>query len=228
MRSADRILDLGPGAGEYGGSLIAAGTYGEIAADPHSLTGRYLSGHLAIQLPAHRREAGEGRIICAARGRTTSADWTSELSAGHAGRDHRRLRDRGRALLIHEVLYKALSQAKGEADAGSCAGLFQKLEGEQHLTDVVLVDQSPIGRTPRSNPVTYIKAFDAIRELYAAQPEAKKRGSPPGTFRSTFPAAAAKSAKATAWSPSRCSSWPTSNWSARNATARATSLACSK
>lgn len=186
MRAADRILDLGPGAGEHGGRLIAAGTYDEIAADPHSLTGRYLSGHLAIQWPAHRREPGRRRILLrgARANNIRGLDVSFPLGmlvaiTGVSGS--------GKSTLIHDVLYKALSQTKGESDAGSCAGLFQKIEGDQHITEVVLVDQSPIGRTPRSNPVTYIKAFDAIRELYAAQPEAKKRGFAPGHFSFNVP-----------------------------------------
>ncbi len=188
MRAADRIFDLGPGAGEHGGKLMAEGSFDEILTNSHSLTGRYLSGHLAIQMPAHRRTPNARRITL--RGVRANNIKGIDVSiplgmlvaiSGVSGS--------GKSTLIHDVLYKALLQAKGEGAEGanSCAGLFKRLEGDQHITDVVLVDQSPIGRTPRSNPVTYIKAFDAIRELYATQPEAKKRGFAAGHFSFNVP-----------------------------------------
>ena len=186
MRAADHILDLGPGAGEYGGRLIAAGSYPEIVRDAHSLTGRYLSGHFSIPVPSQRRKIGARKITLrgARANNVRGIDVAIPLGAmvaitGVSGS--------GKSTLIHDILYKALAHAKGEIEVGACAGLFQKLEGDQHITDVVLVDQSPIGRTPRSNPVTYIKAFDAIRELYAAQPEAKKRGYTAGHFSFNVP-----------------------------------------
>jgi excinuclease ABC subunit A len=194
MRAADYILDLGPGAGEHGGRLMSAGDYDHIVGDPHSLTGRYLSGHLSISIPPFRRERNARRITM--RGVRANNIKGLDVSiplgmlvaiTGVSGS--------GKSTMIHDVLYKALSAAKGEngevADAetvvNACKGLFKSLEGDQHITDVVLVDQSPIGRTPRSNPVTYIKAFDAIRELYAAQPESKKRGFAAGHFSFNVP-----------------------------------------
>ncbi|GAC1644008.1 MAG: excinuclease ABC subunit UvrA [Acidobacteriaceae bacterium] len=194
MRSADRILDLGPGAGEHGGRLMAAGTYDEIAADVHSLTGRYLSRNLSIQVPAYRRTANARRLtVKGARANNIKGiDVTIPLGmlvaiTGVSGS--------GKSTLVHEVLFKGLSAAKGggegeasgETLVNACKGLFKRLDGDQHITDVVLVDQSPIGRTPRSNPVTYIKAFDAIRELYASQPESKKRGFAAGHFSFNVP-----------------------------------------
>ncbi|MEO8726009.1 MAG: excinuclease ABC subunit UvrA, partial [Acidobacteriaceae bacterium] len=186
MRAADHILDLGPGAGEHGGNLIAAGNYDEIIADPASLTGRYLGGHLAIQIPARRREPNARRItLRGARSHNIKGidvSFPLGLLVAITG-----VSGSGKSTLVHDVLYRALSQAKGEIEAGSCAGLLKSLEGDQHITDVVLVDQSPIGRTPRSNPVTYIKAFDSIRELYASQPEGRKRGFSPGHFSFNVP-----------------------------------------
>ena len=111
---------------------------------------------------------------------------------------------------MHDVLYNALAAEKGQVTGGPQAEV-DRVEGAEWIDEVVLVDQSPIGRTPRSNPVTYIKAFDAIRELFAACRRARSAATLPGISRSTSPAAAAKPARATAPSPSKCSSWPTSN-----------------
>src|SRR5947209_14031606 len=194
MRSADHILDLGPGAGEHGGRLMAEGTYEQITADPQSLTGKYLSGHLTIPVPAHRRTPNSRRITVrgARANNIKGVDVSIPLGmlvaiTGVSGS--------GKSTLIHDVLYKGLQAAKGGLDGepssetlvNACKGLFKRLDGDQHITDVVLVDQSPIGRTPRSNPVTYIKAFDAIRELYASQPESKKRGFTAGHFSFNVP-----------------------------------------
>ena len=130
----------------------------------------------------------------------------------------------GKSTLVHDVLYQALAAAKRQtAESRRLLQTGATLEGDDLIDDVVLVDQSPIGRTPRSNPVTYIKVFDAIRELFASLPKRKKRGYTAGHFSSTFRADAAKPARATARSRSRCSSWPTSNWFAKNAKARASS-----
>ena len=119
----------------------------------------------------------------------------------------------GKSTLVHDVLYQALALAKEQTKGRRRqASASIAIEGAEYIDEVVLVDQSPIGRTPRSNPVTYIKAFDAIRELFASLARsAEARLTRPDIFPSTFPAAAAKSARATARSRSRCSSWPTSN-----------------
>jgi excinuclease ABC subunit A len=188
MRTADRILDLGPGAGENGGTLVAAGTYEEILRNPASLTGRYLADELRIQVPAVRRQPGTQQIriknvrannlkgidVCIPLGMLVAITGVSGS---------------GKSTLLHQVLYQALAEATQQPVTGGARGAatWESLEGDQFIDEVVLVDQSPIGRTPRSNPVTYIKAFDAIRELFASLPEAKKRGFGAGHFSFNIP-----------------------------------------
>ena len=188
MRAADRILDLGPGAGENGGKLVAEGTYDEILHNPVSLTGRYLSEDLRIQSPVLRRKPGAQQIkIRGVRANNLKGvDISLPLGmivaiTGVSGS--------GKSTLLHQVLYRALAQAKQQSGNGATgsAASWESLEGDQFIEEVVLVDQSPIGRTPRSNPVTYIKAFDAIRELFASLPEAKKRGFGAGHFSFNIP-----------------------------------------
>ncbi len=187
MRSSDRILDLGPGAGENGGNVIATGTFAEIKKNPASLTGRYLAEELRIQLPANRRKPGPQRIeIRGARAHNLkSIDLNIPLGmivaiTGVSGS--------GKSSLLHDVLYQALVSAKKQTNGSQPpAPLWDSIEGADYLDDVVLVDQSPIGRTPRSNPVTYIKAFDGIRDLFASLPEAQKRGFAAGHFSFNIP-----------------------------------------
>ena len=188
MRAADRILDLGPGAGENGGKVIAAGTYDEIRHNPASLTGRYLSEDLRIQMPAMRRKPGPQQIkIRGARAHNLKGvDISIPLGmivaiTGVSGS--------GKSTLLHQVLYHALALAKKQQGNGAeaSAATWTSLEGDQFIDEAVLVDQSPIGRTPRSNPVTYIKGFDAIRELFASLPESKKRGFTAGHFSFNIP-----------------------------------------
>ena len=185
MAASDRIVDLGPGAGELGGKIIATGTFDEITRNTQSLTGRYLSHNLRIPIPqARRKAAGELRLIGARAHNLKSINVTIPLGmlvviTGVSGS--------GKSTLVHDVLYKAVGAATGTSEAGSAAGLFQRLEGGELIREVILVDQSPIGRTPRSNPVTYIKAFDAIRELFASLPEAQKRGFSAGHFSFNVP-----------------------------------------
>ena len=188
MRTADRILDLGPGAGENGGKLVAAGTYEEILRNPASLTGRYLSDDLRIQIPAVRRQPGVQQIkIKNVRANNLKGiDISIPLGmlvaiTGVSGS--------GKSTLLHQVLYQALGEAKQQPTSGATRGAatWEGLEGDQFIDEVVLVDQSPIGRTPRSNPVTYIKAFDAIRDLFSSLPEAKKRGFGAGHFSFNIP-----------------------------------------
>ena len=191
MRAADCILDLGPGAGENGGTLIAEGTYDEIVHNPASLTGRYLSADLRIQPPATRRKPGAQQIkmrgIRANNLRNVDINIPLGMLVAITG-----VSGSGKSTLLHQVLYRALAQAKQQAGNGNGAGAtttatWESLDGDQFIEEVVLVDQSPIGRTPRSNPVTYIKAFDAIRELFASLPEAKKRGFAAGHFSFNIP-----------------------------------------
>ncbi len=191
MKAADRILDLGPGAGENGGKLIAGGTYDEILHNPASLTGRYLSEDLRIQPPATRRKPGSQQIkvrgVRANNLKNVDINIPLGMLVAITG-----VSGSGKSTLLHQVIYKALAQAKQQPGNGSSAGettsaTWERLEGDQYIEEVVLVDQSPIGRTPRSNPVTYIKAFDAIRELFASLPEAKKRGFSAGHFSFNIP-----------------------------------------
>ncbi len=183
MRQADKVLDLGPGAGEHGGRLIHAGDYAGLLADAHSLTGRYLAGELEIAVPSERRRPGKAwlKIRGARQHNLKSIEVAIPLGvmvciSGVSGS--------GKSTLIHDVLYNALMSRRGlPAPRAECDGL----EGDAQLGDIVLVDQSPLGRTPRSNPVTYIKAFDVIRDLFAATPEARKRGYTAGTFSFNIP-----------------------------------------
>jgi excinuclease ABC subunit A len=191
IRSADHLLDLGPGAGELGGQLLASGTVKEVTANPNSITGKYLSGRLTIPVPKYRREPGREHLkLTGARIhnlRGVDIDIPLGLLVCVTG-----VSGSGKSTLVHQVLYRALMQALGQETAqtegsGPGAHLFRELTGTHHLNDVILVDQSPIGRTPRSNPVTYIKAFDDIRALFAAQPDAKRRGFGPGHFSFNVP-----------------------------------------
>ena len=186
IRAADHLLDLGPGAGELGGQLLASGTVAEVTANPNSITGKYLSGRATIPVPKHRREPGREHLkLTGARIhnlRGVNLDIPLGLLCCVTG-----VSGSGKSTIVHQVLYRALMQALGQTDGGDPAHLFRELSGTQHLNDVILVDQSPIGRTPRSNPVTYIKAFDDIRALFAAQPDAKRRGFGPGHFSFNVP-----------------------------------------
>jgi excinuclease ABC subunit A len=188
MRTADRILDLGPGAGENGGKLVAAGTYDEILKNPASLTGRYLSDDLRIQIPAVRRQPGAQQIkiknVRANNLKGIDIEIPLGMLVAITG-----VSGSGKSTLLHQVLYQALAEVKQQPISNGARGTatWESLEGYQFIDEVVLVDQSPIGRTPRSNPVTYIKAFDAIRDLFASLPEAKKRGFGSGHFSFNIP-----------------------------------------
>ena len=188
MRTADRILDLGPGAGENGGTLVAEGTYDEILRNPDSLTGRYLSDDLRIQIPAVRRTPGPQQIkvknIRANNLKGVDINIPLGMLVAITG-----VSGSGKSTLLHQVLFQALSEAKQQPLGSNARGsaTWESLQGDQFIDEVVLVDQSPIGRTPRSNPVTYIKAFDVIRELFASLPEAKKRGFGAGHFSFNIP-----------------------------------------
>jgi excinuclease ABC subunit A len=187
MRASDRILDLGPGAGEHGGKVIAAGTYDDIQHIAGSLTGRYLANELRIQIPSNRRKPGRQQItIRGARAHNLkNINVTIPLGmlvaiTGVSGS--------GKSTLLHNVLFQALSAVKKQTNGVPLSFSFLRdIEGDEFIDEVVLVDQSPIGRTPRSNPVTYIKAFDGIRDLFAGTPEAHKRGFAAGHFSFNVP-----------------------------------------
>jgi excinuclease ABC subunit A len=188
MRASDRILDLGPGAGENGGRIVAVGNYEEIRRNRSSLTGRYLSGDLHLAFAHNRRKPGPQKLVVrgARAHNLKKIDVSIPLGmlvciTGVSGS--------GKSTLVHDVLYRALNGAQqhGEVEVMTAAPCLTRLEGKELISEVVLVDQSPIGRTPRSNPVTYIKAFDAIRELFASLPESQKRGYAPGHFSFNIP-----------------------------------------
>ena len=173
IKVADHIVDLGLGAGEQGGRVVFSGTLDALMHEPRSLTSKYLRQELAIPVPPTRRR-GTGqkiKLTGAAEHNLKDVDLTIPLNTltvitGVSGS--------GKSTLVHDVLYAAIKRAKGGWDKP--VGAFDKLEGIEFVTDTVLVDQQPIGRTPRSNPVTYLKAFDPIRELFAATKDAKARG----------------------------------------------------
>ncbi len=209
MAEADHILDIGPGAGETGGKLIFSGTYQQLLLPDHSatpsLTGRYLRGEISVIRPRERRKVNPKRTIKffgARANNLKNVDVEIPLGmmvavTGVSGS--------GKSSLIHDVVFKALDlQVNKERDAAKTKGklatdgdqpaegaarkiLVKRVERADLLTSVVMVDQSPIGRTPRSNPVTYVKAFDLIREIFAATPEATRRGYTSGHFSFNIP-----------------------------------------
>jgi excinuclease ABC subunit A len=173
IRVADHIVDLGLGAGEQGGRVVYSGGLEGLIQEPRSLTSKYLRQELAIPVPtARRRGTGQRlRLFGATEHNLKDVDIAIPLNTltcvtGVSGS--------GKSTIVHDVLYAAIKRAKGGWDKR--VGAFGKLEGAEFITDVVLVDQAPIGRTPRSNPVTYLKAFDPIRELFAATKDARARG----------------------------------------------------
>jgi excinuclease ABC subunit A len=180
IRESDRILDLGPGAGERGGEVVYFGAPAGILRQRRSLTGQYLAGKRTIPVPARRRRPRRGHaigVLGASQNNLQDIDVTIPLGllvcvTGVSGS--------GKSTLVHEVLYNGLQKARGIAvgTPGAC----QAIHGGERIDAVVMVDQSPIGRTPRANPVTYVKAYDSIRRLFAATPAAQERGFSASTF----------------------------------------------
>ena len=179
MRASDHIVDLGPGAGEHGGHIVAAGPVEDIIAAPESLTGQYLGGFKTIPVPEERRRGiGESITIRGAR-QNNLQDIDVDIPLGQlvciTG-----VSGSGKSTLIYEILYKKLAQTfyRSRERPGDC----DSIEGIERIDKVVNIDQSPIGRTPRSNPATYTGTFTPIRELFATVPEARTRGYKPGRF----------------------------------------------
>jgi excinuclease ABC subunit A len=179
MRAADHIIDMGPGAGEHGGYIVATGTLDDILKNKNSLTGQYLSGAKQIPLPATRRPgSGKELVIKGARqNNLKNIDVSIPLGrfvciTGVSGS--------GKSTLVDEILYRKLAQIfyRAKERAGACDAIV----GLEHIDKVINIDQSPIGRTPRSNPATYTGAFGPMRELFATVPEARLRGYGPGRF----------------------------------------------
>ena len=178
MFAADYIVDIGPGAGEHGGQLVAAGTAEEIMACPESITGAYLSGRRKIPVPETRRTpTGWLTIKGAAENNLKNIEVRFPLGVmtcvtGVSGS--------GKSSLVNEILYKTLARKLNRAR--TIPGKYKAIEGAEQLDKVIAIDQSPIGRTPRSNPATYTGVFDQIRDLFAATPDAKSRGYKKGRF----------------------------------------------
>ena len=184
MRMADMVVDLGLGAGEQGGRIIHAGSFDALLAEPRSLTAKYLRGDLRIPLPASRRKYAPPviRVTGARHHNLQGIDVAIPLNTltcvtGVSGS--------GKSTLVHDVIYAAIKRAKGAWDKP--VGAHDRLEGSELVTGVNLVDQAPIGRTPRSNPVTYLKAFDPIRELFSQTKGARAEGLTPSHFSFNVP-----------------------------------------
>ena len=179
MRSADFIADLGPGAGEHGGEVVATGTVADIEASPNSLTGMYLSGRKVVPFPKKRRNGNGGKLLVkgAKENNLRNIDVAFPLGrlvciTGVSGS--------GKSSLVYEILYKKLNQIINKGR--DIPGKHKEVLGVDGVDKVVNIDQSPIGRTPRSNPATYTGAFTPIRDLFASLPEARVRGYAPGRF----------------------------------------------
>jgi excinuclease ABC subunit A len=185
MRMADWMVELGPGSGEKGGEIVFAGTV-EDALKSSPLTGKYLSGELTLPLPSERREVGRRWLTLTGAREHNLRGVTIKIPLG-ALTAVTGVSGSGKSTLVHDVLFRALEQKlTGEHSAkqhlGEKVGAYEKLEGAEAIDEVILVDQEPIGRTPRSNPVTYIKAFDSIRRIFADVPLARERKYTESTF----------------------------------------------
>ena len=184
MKEADLIFDMGPKAGIEGGEIVAIGTYSEIKKNKISLTGKYLSGELTIPIPAKRNERKTKTVKIIGAKENNLKNLTVEIPlnkfvvvTGVSGS--------GKSTLIHDVFYAGLAKYLGNAP--SFIGRYDDIKGGEYIDDVVIVDQSPIGKSPRSNPISYIKAFELIRDLFASTHQARARGYKPGFFSFNVP-----------------------------------------
>jgi excinuclease ABC subunit A len=179
MEAADHIIDMGPGAGEHGGYVVAEGTLAEVAANPKSLTGQFLSGKRSIPVPPGRRPGNGYELVIRGARENNLKNLDVKVPLGRfvvvTG-----VSGSGKSSLINEILYKRLAQQLNRAHARP--GDHDGIDGVEQLDKVIDIDQSPIGRTPRSNPATYTGAFTPIRELFAQVPESRLRGYQPGRF----------------------------------------------
>lgn len=186
MRRADQIVDIGPGSGIHGGEVVFSGSYEELVRAEHSLTGRYLSGREAIPIPAQRRPVDPERVLQVENARQhnlkrLTASFPLGMIVCVTG-----VSGSGKSTLVSQTLVRGLERLKG-IEGEEKVGAHDVIRGHHLIDHVELVDQSPIGRSPRSNPVTYIKAFDAIRDLLASTHQAQVRGYKPGTFSFNVP-----------------------------------------
>jgi len=187
MKRADYIVDMGPGAGRHGGEIVARGPLSEILKDPASLTGAYLSGRKQIEVPASRRPSEPKlaiRVEGARQHNLKRLDVSFPLGVlvcvtGVSGS--------GKSTLVHDTLYQSLAKLKGSHSGDSKVGRHTSIRGHQLIDQIEMVDQTPIGRSPRSNPATYLKAFDTIRSLFAETYQARIRGYKPGYFSFNVP-----------------------------------------
>ena len=184
IRAADNLLDIGPYAGELGGNVVYEGDFDGLISEPLSLTGRYLRGDAEIKIPQKRRPVTKRKIKISGAREHNLKDISVEIPldmlvciTGVSGS--------GKSTLVHDVLYAGLKKKRG--DWQSHVGFAKEITGDDLIEDIILVDQSPIGRTPRSNPVTYIKAYDTIRELFSTTNLAKAKGYSPSDFSFNVP-----------------------------------------
>ena len=184
IRAADYVIDMGPGAGELGGHVVAAGTPEEIAANPDSITGAYLTGRRQIELPAKRRNPRRGAIKVVGASANNLRNVTAKVELGTltvvTG-----VSGSGKSSLVTDTLAPALTNAVHRSKRP--VGPYRRLEGVELIDKVIDIDQSPIGRTPRSNPATYIGLWDDLRALFASVPESRMRGYGPGRFSFNVP-----------------------------------------
>ncbi len=187
MRAADFLVDIGPGAGEHGGEIVASGTYDEVLNNPKSVTAPYLRGEKALVVPT-RREVDKGHKMLTIHGakennlKNITVNFPTSRFIVVTG-----VSGSGKSTLIAEILSKAVNR---KMDHGTLTpGAHEGISGVEHINKMIEIDQSPIGRTPRSNPATYTKAFDPIRQLFAATPAARSRGYKPGRFSFNVPPA---------------------------------------
>ena len=179
MREADYLVDIGPGAGSHGGEVVFAGTYEEILKDKKSLTGDYLSGRKRIEIPKFRRKIGK-RFLTVSKAKENNLNNINVSIPLGVFTCVTGVSGSGKSTLVNEVLYKNLARKLNRSmqKPGQC----EKIEGMEHIDKVIQIDQSPIGRTPRSNPVTYTGIFNRIRDLFAMTKEAKEKGYQAGRF----------------------------------------------